>query len=90
MNKYDYDMDIQNAQNAREAVIAQAEKTKELQENKNAVQERFINLIKEVAGWTEIDNWATQALDKIKKNQPVDLVQLDADIVAWKNSQTGN
>jgi len=90
MNKTDYDMLEEQKQSAREVVIAQAEKQKGLQENKNAVQERFITLIKEVAGWTEIDNWATQALDKIKKNQLVDLAQLDVDIQAWKNSQTGN
>lgn len=72
--------ELENSRLVAESLLT---KKAELDANKTAVQERL-------AKWTTLDTWAQNALDAVKNNKMIDLVQLDADIATWVASQGSN
>lgn len=57
--------------------------------NREAVKVILVGVVKDAAGWGEIDNWAMAAIDQAIAGEPVDLATLEAAVAQWKATQAG-
>lgn len=69
--------------------IAQQVRDEALRKNREATKTILIQVILAVTGWTKLETWALDAIDRAMDGKPVNITQLKADIEAWKQAQAG-
>lgn len=69
--------------------IAREVREEALQRNRDNTRRILVDVILAVTGWSGLEPWAEAAIDSAMNGRPVNLVQLKADIEAWKAAQQG-
>lgn len=70
--------------------IAAEAKAEALKRNAEVTKRILIDVILAVTGWTALDQFVQDAIDRAMSGKPVNISQLKSDIEAWKLLQGGN
>ncbi len=51
------------------------------------VKKMMIDVLLGVTGWSGLEPWAEDAIDRLLDGRPVDIAQLRADLLSWQQQQ---